>query len=363
MSSQAWPSSIPSGAGLPRRAGRGIPVRESWIDIAKGIGIALVVYGHSFDGLHTAGLLSTDSPFGTAFYAIYIFHMALFFMLSGLMVGRRVEQDRARFVRKLSVTIAWPYFLWSAIQVTAIALASAYVNTPPTHFGLRTYLLMLWNPPSQFWFLYVLFFLHLGAALLIRRQISIAIPISVAILLYVLPEITGYRGRLFEMFCHFTLFYVLGVVVGRHLSGLKQWLLIDPLAKGALATGIFLSGVAIGLANGAYFWATAHLPTALAGTALVLILANHTHGIAAAVLRYLGERAMAIYVLHVLFVAGSRIVITRLTGIDDGAILVALLTGIGLLAPLIVVALAERLRLSTWLGLGQVPPRATVAHA
>lgn len=341
--------------GSPVMAARAASAREGWIDAAKGIGILLVVYGHAADGVRAAGLLGGDTAFGTAFYAIYTFHMALFFMLSGLLVARRVERDRTRFVRRLLPTIVWPYFLWSAVQVTAIALAAAYVNTPLGGLAPRTYVLLLWNPPSQFWFLYVLFFLHLGAALLIRRNLSIAIPIALAAIFYLLPDLTGYRGRLFEMFCHFSIFYVIGVTVGTHLDRLKHWLTDAAVAKAVVAALVFLGGVALGLVAGIDSWAGVHLPTALAGTALTLILATHTHGRSAAILEYLGQRAMAIYVLHVLFVAGSRIVITRLTGIDEGALLVPLLTAIGVVVPLAVLAIAERLGLAALLGLGEAP--------
>ncbi len=337
-------------------AGRPPSARQGWIDAAKGIGILLVVYGHAVDGLTGAGLLGPDGALNASFYVIYTFHMPLFFLLSGLLVARRVARDRSRFVRRLLPTIAWPYFLWSAIQVTVIALAADYVNTPGTGIGGHLYALLLWDPPSQFWFLYVLFFLHLAAALLIRRGIPLLVPVALAAILYPVPELTGNRDRLLEMFGHFAIFYALGVVAGRHLDRLKAWLCDDAVVKATIGAVLFAASAAAGLAYDVPYWAAIHLPTALAGTAVTLMLATRVGGGAARVLEYLGQRAMAIYVLHVLFVAGCRIVITRLTGFEDGALLVLLLTLIGIVAPLIVLTVAERLRLAAALGLG-APPR------
>lgn len=48
-------------------------VRENWVDIAKGIGIILVVMGHAN---------CPEIPHGI----IYSFHMPLFFFLSGLFI-------------------------------------------------------------------------------------------------------------------------------------------------------------------------------------------------------------------------------------------------------------------------------------
>ena len=47
--------------------------RLDWLDMAKGIGMILVVYGHSY---------------GPSNYYVYLFHMPLFFILSGFLFNR-----------------------------------------------------------------------------------------------------------------------------------------------------------------------------------------------------------------------------------------------------------------------------------
>lgn len=76
-------------------------------DIAKGIGILLVVIGHSF----TEGKISNF---------IYSFHMALFFVVSGLLISETGSMDRRRkhAVRKfLGNNLMVSYILWSVIYV------------------------------------------------------------------------------------------------------------------------------------------------------------------------------------------------------------------------------------------------------
>ena len=57
--------------------------RIGWIDAARGVGIILVVIGHTLRGLETANLLSFSSDYGHIDEVIYLFHMPLMFILSG----------------------------------------------------------------------------------------------------------------------------------------------------------------------------------------------------------------------------------------------------------------------------------------
>ncbi len=88
--------------------------RVAWVDVAKGIGIFLVVEGHVLPGLQSAGLLPTDeqSP-GLRFLHdwTYAFHMPLFFFLSGLFVLRSAQGGLARFLDGKLRTVLYPYLL------------------------------------------------------------------------------------------------------------------------------------------------------------------------------------------------------------------------------------------------------------
>lgn len=88
-------------------------------DIAKGIGILLVVIGHSF----TEGEISNF---------IYSFHMALFFVVSGLLISETGSMDRRRKhnVKKfLGNNLMVAYILWSVIYVVFyVAVRFAILN-------------------------------------------------------------------------------------------------------------------------------------------------------------------------------------------------------------------------------------------
>jgi hypothetical protein len=111
--------------------------RADWVDAAKGIGIVLVVIGHAIDGLMAAHLVDPLGGWPAAYFAIYTFHMPLFFLLAGLFVTPRLAADAGAFVRSAWIRIAWPYLLWSLVQLAVIDAFGAFVNTPSSLDGRR----------------------------------------------------------------------------------------------------------------------------------------------------------------------------------------------------------------------------------
>lgn len=77
--------------------------RIIYYDIAKGIGIFLVVYAHI--------CLNMDYQINDI---IYTFHMPLFFVLSGMTF--RFEKNFRKFVFNIFYSIMIPYFIWSVLS-------------------------------------------------------------------------------------------------------------------------------------------------------------------------------------------------------------------------------------------------------
>ncbi|AOZ68812.1 hypothetical protein LPB142_05335 [Rhodobacter xanthinilyticus] len=93
--------------------------RDLSLDIARGLGIVLVVFGHALRGLVSAGFVDDSGWSVPVDYLIYTFHMPLFFVISGLLFSPSVQGQRAplgAFVTKILVLLAWPYLLWSLLQ-------------------------------------------------------------------------------------------------------------------------------------------------------------------------------------------------------------------------------------------------------
>jgi fucose 4-O-acetylase-like acetyltransferase len=343
---------------MPRAAA---PGRIGWIDAARGIGILLVVLGHTLGGLIDS-LAGADAPaLRWLFLGIYTFHMPLFFLLAGLLVAQRLEKGTGRFLRGLLPTIVWPYLLWSVVQLGVIFAIGSLANRPiesiwPGLLGLG------WKPVSQFWFLYALAWMHLGAALLLPRigregLLLLGLALKAVMLIMVLPLAA-------RLVCAQAFFYALGVwlgasglegMVGRYRRATRMTIL-PAIALGLIIVTMFaardyapdinvMTEGSPRLANVA--WRFPAMAAALAGTMAVIGLAM---AIGWAPLAALGRRTMPVFLLHVMFVSGGRILLVKLGLGAHLWLLVAILFALGIAGPLVVDRIAARLGLRRWLG-------------
>ena len=90
---------------------------------------------------------------------------------------------------------------------------------------------------------------------------------------------------------------------------------------------------------------------AMAGALGVIGLASAPVLARSRVLAMLGRQTMPIYLLHVLFLAGTRIVLVH-AGLGDPGVLLPVLVGVGLAGPMLAAAAAARLGLTRLLGFG-----------
>ena len=88
--------------------------RNSTVDIAKGLGILLVVFGHNWIVLHDTGLL---------FRVIFSFHMPLFFFLSGIFL--KESEPLPAFARARCQALIKPFW----VVLAAVALISLVQHT------------------------------------------------------------------------------------------------------------------------------------------------------------------------------------------------------------------------------------------
>lgn len=128
--------------------------RVRWIDGAKGVGIILVVIGHTIRGLESADILSFSGHFGRIDAAIYAFHMPLMFMLSGLFVHTALPLGWFDYTIKHAQRLIWPLILWTYIFFLVKVLAGGAANTP---VGWQNFPIFPLPPQAHFWFLWALF--------------------------------------------------------------------------------------------------------------------------------------------------------------------------------------------------------------
>lgn len=321
-------------------------IRMDWMDVSKGLGIILVVLGHSERGLLSSGIAPASWKFGLDFY-LYTFHMPLFMFLAGLNVPHSLRVGPRDFLLRKLLTVAWPYVLWSVVFGTATTLLGSLTNNPGSFSDIAK---IAWQPISPFWFLYSIF-LYYGLVAITGPRAILLLPLSIATfglgLLFV-------NDSLLQQTFHFLIFFVMGVFFAPRLVTLsiepKWWVEFSAIvAWFAVTTGIATPS------NHDYFsfWG---LPSAVLGIVFVVMLSLKLNGMLRSILAELGKASMPIYVMHVFATAGTRIALSRMQVTDSPSLHLLIGTTAGVLGPYIVYKLLSRLRWLPAFGFGRNPP-------
>jgi fucose 4-O-acetylase-like acetyltransferase len=323
--------------------------REIWLDVAKGVGICLVVFGHATNGLISAGILPAIGTITDVYYIIYTFHMPLFFFLAGFTADRSLRRGRHRFLTDKLLTIAYPYVIWSVLQGLSQAVLSDSLNHP---FRLDYLYGIYIQPIGQFWFLYVLMIYHVIVAMLCNHRAFI---ITGGVL-----SLIGYSfldGLPFSA-AHFFAFYAAGVLLnGRTPWRIAAWPYMGAAGIAVLAAFIGLAAVSAPFTG----WNSASplcLPIAGVGILGTILISNlPSEWALSGIMAYFGRQALPIYLMHVMAAAGTRVVLMKLGITQDPITLLILCTLAGLLLPLAAVAVFSRLGLLEALGLARMRAR------
>lgn len=292
--------------------------RSEWVDVAKGLGIVLVVHGHVARGLSSAGLAQDASWLKALDRCIYMFHMPLFFFLAGLFFwhSRRQRGDAAFLGNKLE-TIVYPYLIWSLIQGGLEVVLSRFTNGTATWDQIFA---ILWLPRAQFWFLYSLFLIVMLSWLINRRDhwLNDATVLGLGVWMFIdgwrLPQ----EHRPWLVTAYFV-YFAAGICASR-----LDWERVSQ--HGWALRGAAVAGLAILLAVQVFNPAPERLAgwqglsAALGGATLVIalsLLMGRRPGWVTAALRALGQASMAIYLLHVLVGAGVRTFLVKVLHIDN----------------------------------------------
>ena len=301
--------------------------RVDWIDYAKGIGILLVVVGHTLRGLVSSSILEASIQEQAVDKWIYAFHMPLFFFISGLFIERSASKSLKAFLVNKLLTIAYPYFIWSILQELIRRLTG--VNSEPE--PIVNIWRILYDPVMQFWFLYVLFIFSLGYAILRKLGLSVKAFVFVSCLLYVAHLVGinfGSWGVLYMLRIQ-VIYFALGILVAetKLLSQLNKLTSIHLIITAISGFLIIAIAVLLNVAQLNIFV----VPLAFIGIFSSLSLAIFLQQFAFTnFFKNWGILSLQIFVAHTIFSAGGRIFLQKIfhLSIPSVHIIVGVLMGI-----------------------------------
>jgi fucose 4-O-acetylase-like acetyltransferase len=321
--------------------------RDLSLDVAKGVGIILVVIGHAWRGLDSAGMIGNRVLFDVIDHAIYNFHMPLFFILSGMVFEAwALKRPFAGAASSRVTRLLWPLFLWTYVFAAARVAAGDAANTQLD--GWHNLMFLPLPPRDHFWFLWALFLQHLVILALIRvvgRPLSAGVWAALAALVVLASSFTPivlnpwtfgaatYAGA-----------FLTGLALGR-----MTW-----RPKGTLAF-LVAAAVFVGVQILSFQLPRVLLDRQLIGIVLALCALTMIHILftkaetgTARLLVYLGVSSMGIYLAHTIFSAGIRTVLGRFT--SDLTLHMIFGTLIGIIGPLIIYAIIRRVGRPSWIG-------------
>lgn len=187
------------------------------INIARGIGIFLVVLGHSFptDDYNNNFLWVYIHKF------IYSFHMPLFFFISGFCAIKIYEITDVKkytdYVKNKFKRLMVPYFLVTFMAIPIKLLMNRFAQRPVTLSKLVIDILIYpWdNPIIFFWFIYTLFLIFLTVPLL--NKISTKYVMILFIIINLLPIHYPKLLNISGLICYITYFYI-GILIRKGYS-------------------------------------------------------------------------------------------------------------------------------------------------
>lgn len=304
--------------------------RDGSVDIARGLAITGIAFGHVLRGVKNAGLIDGQSAaYLVTDRAVYMVHVALFAAAAGLMVkGSLTKRGPAAYLRERLGDFGWVYVIWSIVQGLLQYVLAGSVNNERTLGSI----LALWLPANQMWFLPWIMVMtvlvtvarpwssRLRGALSLAGAAALSIGcwglfgpfifleglgLSVFFFTAATGTLVGY-SRLRERLR--TGGTVLVLVVSAAVYGL-----IIALGHPAAPTTTQFDRTPVSIGQG--------FVCAWAGVIAVFALSGLLDRVrpAARLLGYLGRRSMVIFLAHTLALAATRILLVRL-GIDGVAV-------------------------------------------
>jgi fucose 4-O-acetylase-like acetyltransferase len=312
-----------------------------WINLARGLIIIMVVYRHAFEGLRNSGLdLSPYYYYEILNKLMYTFRMPLFFMISGVLMNLSMKKLGLKdYVTKRAQYILYPYLIWAVIQVSLQNLLPQFVNEKT---GWSTYLSIIYNPREieQFWYLHALFcIMVIYSVLKVKLKIPPGVHLAIGLVLFLISQYTYKQGIilyfLWDVIANY-IFFAMGDLVSGFLLNRENR---DKIASKKLLLinlPVFIALHYYYLLNPSVQLSPFFLVIALSGIILMLNVSfMFEDARRLGFLKVLGANSLYIYLMHVMLMAGARVVMIRFLHIENIPFMLASTILIGLLVPVL----------------------------
>lgn len=316
--------------------------KEIWIDYMKVLACGLVLVGHLFQGLLRSEILPQRFELNYVLWAIYLFHVQIFFLCSGYLYQRGMHVTSAaawaKNVRNKAVALGIPYFFFATVTWLLKAVSGPSANTDS---GTLVSFLFVSPATAPYWYLYTLFFLFLLLPNIRNQKVLIGI-LAVFFVLYMLSWYLTFSFLLMSI-AEYGFWFVLGMT----MQSVTQSTPVSN-SKTLFCGGIFL----LLFAAGSFFlYSKGYNGTFNAWTLLLGTLACmgftfvfqyiSKGGYESPAVQFLSKYTLPVYLMHTIFAAGMRSLLLR-AGITSPALHLIVGFAAAFLLPLAVAVFMEK---------------------
>ena len=284
--------------------------RNSVLDIMKGIGIILVVLGHSIFGNIGGSGTSTNQLYN----AIYSCHMALFFLVAGFLLYSTMPKGNYEewLIKKFKFYVI-PH-IWVDVAAYALPFIAVFLLIPKPLITLPNYITATIFTDYGEWFLMTMFGVIAILSLIFSSGKYMWLSfICLLVLIFVYPAHYDYIGV--NEIQWYILFAITGYLIARYFNQLKKyWFAIIIGALSFIPMMVYTHwqggwykiqplGLLQCLTLGNTWLYVTRLLQALTGIALITvisILISKTK--IAPMFQWLGRYSLAIYITHSFFI-------------------------------------------------------------
>lgn len=314
--------------------------RVQWIDALKGIAVLFVVVGHCLNGY-----LNADTFPGAKFWflllheGIYLYHMPLFFLISGYTFSVAYIKGRALNQHKVMLQLGnmvLLYSVWAVLLWISKCLFSEFTNNT---YGIQDLLNMFISPLGNYWYIYVLALIYVVVIVLkMWKWNSTGLLIGVTGLMLVARVYEEQLNLTLFRLAYFLCFFCVGCLLQRKANIIRSKKMLL-LCLGVIAL-IGCCWWQIGFSALAWLVIKPVLVLAICGA--FVVCAALIHWRERSFFSLCGTYCLHIYLIHPYFTAGNRVFLPVL-GITQPYVALVVNTLSSLLVSLGIAMVCDRL--------------------
>lgn len=293
--------------------------RIAVLDIAKGIAILIVIFGHCQNSFSTNLAISAPVSMHYSTESVTQFIMPIFFFISGIFAVSAAKKDFKTTLFARVTRLAVPYFTWGFLFAVFKEIGGSAANNPA---GIKDFLTSPLHPWSLFWFLYVMLFVSLifftATHLLGVKHGQIVLTIVSAAAFLVEPYVP--KVWIFWLLCNFTIFFCIGSYLPEII---KKWSANMSFAQflfsAAICVPIFYIFIAFGIVDDEIYTHYYQMIMASAATYFIFSLSWVIENVSERLfelLNFFGQKTMEIYVSHSFVLGVLRVILRKIFGYE-----------------------------------------------